>query len=51
MDIVSSRWEKYTEEGGGKRVDILGALMDAKDPQTGEKMQFPELATNASTNV
>ena len=49
--IVSNRWLKHRSEGQSERADILGTLMDAKDPQTQEKMEFQELATNASTNV
>ncbi|KIY00909.1 uncharacterized protein Z520_03575 [Fonsecaea multimorphosa CBS 102226] len=44
-----NRWIK--RDSGAQRGDILGALMEARDPATNERLEFAELATNASTNI
>ncbi|OAP60324.1 hypothetical protein AYL99_05326 [Fonsecaea erecta] len=47
--LVQDRWIK--RDSGVQRGDILGALMEARDPATNERLEFAELATNASTNI
>jgi benzoate 4-monooxygenase len=47
--LVQDRWIK--RDSVAQRGDILGALMEARDPATGERLEFAELATNASTNM
>ena len=48
--LVKERWEKIGD-GSPQRGDILGALIEAIDPVTKERLGFGDLATNASTNM
>ncbi|OQV04057.1 hypothetical protein CLAIMM_09006 isoform 2 [Cladophialophora immunda] len=48
--LVQDRWIKR-DGVAAQRGDILGALMEARDPATNERLEFAELATNASTNI
>ena len=47
-DLVRERWER---KGTVDRPDILGKLIEARDPLTQERLTFADLATNSSTNV
>ena len=47
-DLVRERWER---QGTIDRPDILGKLIEARDPLTQERLTFADLATNSSTNV
>ncbi|EXJ75668.1 uncharacterized protein A1O5_00175 [Cladophialophora psammophila CBS 110553] len=48
--LVQERWEKR-DDASPQRGDILGALIEATNPVTKERLGFGDLATNASTNI